>query len=155
MAKFNNEIVERITDLIKSDTYTIAEICKMANIDEATYYRWKSEKKEFCESIKKAEEDRRQFFVIEAKKSLIKKIQGYTVQEKKTVTVESGKKDEAGKPIPKIKEQTIIDKYFQPDTAAIIFTLCNTDPENWRNRQFNEVTGKIKVGKELADEIYE
>jgi transposase len=149
MAKYNNEIVERITDLIKSDTYTIAEICKMAYIDEATFYRWKSEKKEFCESIKKAQDDRLKFFTAEAKKSLIKKIQGYTVQEKKTVYIDDKDKK------PKIKEQTITDKYFQPDTAAIIFTLCNTDPENWKNKQLNEVKGKIKVGKELEDEIYE
>lgn len=87
------------------------------------------------------------FFVAEAKKSLLKKIQGYTVQEKHITTVGSGKFDVNGKEIPKIKEQKTVDKHFQPDTAAIIFTLCNGEPDTWKNRQNNEVTGKD--GKDL------
>lgn len=135
MAKYGKAIVKKITDLIKSDSYTIAEICQMVGITESTYHDWKAKKPEFSESIKKAQESRMQFFVAEAKKSLIKKIQGYTVQEKKVVTVPSGKPDENGKQVPKIKEHTVIDKHYQPDTAAIIFTLTNGDPENWKNRQ--------------------
>jgi hypothetical protein len=77
MAKYNKEIVKQITDLIKADSYTIAEICIMNGIDIDIFYDWKLKKPEFSEAIKKAEEYRKQFFVIEAKKSLIKKIQGY------------------------------------------------------------------------------
>jgi len=69
------------------------------------------------------------------------------VQEKHIVTVGSGKFDVNGKEIPRIKEQKTVDKHFQPDTAAIIFTLTNAEPERWRNRQNAEVTGKD--GKDL------
>ena len=147
MSKYNKQTVERICELIKTDTYTVVEICRVIGISEALYYKWKGEKVEFLEAIKKAEDARMQFFVAEAKKSLLKKIQGYTVQEKKIVTVHSGKIDKNGNPIPKIKEQSIIDKHFQPDTAAIIFTLTNGEPESWKNRQLAEVTGKD--GKDL------
>ena len=61
--------------------------------------------------------------------------------------VDSKEFDMSGKPKPKIKEQKIIDKHYQPDTAAIIFTLTNAEPEHWKNRLNNEVTGKD--GKEL------
>ena len=92
----------------------------------------------------------------------MKKIQGYDVTETKVVTVPGTKKDEKGNPKPIIKEQTTTKKHIQADTAAIIFTLTNGDPEHWRNRQTTEVTGKdgkdlfaSKTDEELAAEIEE
>ena len=95
-----------------------------------------------ADAIEQAKDERRQAMVIQAKKSLMKKIQGYDVTETKVVTVPGKKKDEKGNPKPIIKEQTTTKKHIQPDTAAIIFTLTNGDPEHWRNRQSTEVTGK-------------
>ena len=123
----------------------------MVKINPDTYYTWVKEYSEFSESIKKAEAERTAFFVAEAKKSLLKKIQGYTVQEKHVITVGSGKFDVNGREIPRIKEQKVVDKHYQPDTAAIIFTLTNGEPENWKNRQNNEVTGKD--GKDLFAQL--
>lgn len=151
MAKYSKKIVKRIVELIKSDTYTIAEICQMVGISPRTFYDWQSEDEEFAQEIQDAKEARMQFFVAEAKKSLLKKIQGYTVQEKHTTMVDSKEKDANGKPKPKIKEQKIVDKHFQPDTAAIIFTLTNGDPVSWKNRQNTEVTGKD--GKDIFGQL--
>ena len=155
MAKYSKKIVDKICSLLKSDSYTIAEVCRLVGIAESTFFDWQANKVEFSEHIKKAQDDRMQFFVAEAKKSLLKKVQGYSVDETKTVYVDSktGEKDEKGKDKikPKIKEQTIIKKHIQPDTAAIIFTLTNGDPDNWRNRQLNEVTGKD--GKDLFSSL--
>ena len=71
-------------------------------------------------------------------------------------------KDEQGNPKPIIKEQTTTKKHIQADTAAIIFTLTNGDPEHWRNRQTTEITGKDgkdlfagKSDEELDNEIAE
>lgn len=136
MAKYSKKIIDKICSLIKKDSYTVAEICSMSGISESTYFEWKAKKPEFSEAIKKAEDEFYSFMIVEARKSLVKKIQGYTVQEKKTVTVDSGKKnEETGKPVVKVKEHTVVEKHIQPDTAAIIFTLSNRDPENWKNRQ--------------------
>lgn len=151
MAKYSKKIVERIVELMKSDTYTIAEICKNVGIGTRTFYRWQDENEDFAQAIQDAKDERMQFFVSEAKKSLLKKIQGYTVQEKHTTMVDSKEKDANGKPKPRIKEQKIVDKHFQPDTVAIIFTLTNGEPDTWRNRQSNEVTGKD--GKELFGQL--
>ena len=160
MAKFSKKTVERIVGLIKSDTYTIAEICRQVGITPKTYHQWVNDYPDFADAIEQAKDERMQAMVIEAKKSLMKKIQGYDVTETKVVTVPGTKKDEKGNPKPIIKEQTTTKKHIQADTAAIIFTLTNGDPEHWRNRQTTEVTGKdgkdlfaSKTDEELAAEI--
>lgn len=141
MAKFSKKITGKIVELVKSDTYTIAEICRQVGISQRTYHLWIEEHPEFADAIEQAKEERMQFFVIEAKKSLLKKIKGYEVIETHVTTVPDKKGN------PTIKEQKNVKKHFQPDTAAIIFTLTNGDPEHWRNRQSTEVTGKD--GKDL------
>lgn len=143
MAKYSKKVIERIVELVKSDTYTIAEICQQVDISPATYHRWQDEHEDFRKLINEAHDERMQFFVLEAKKSLLKKIQGYEATETKVVTIPNKKDSE--KSI--IKEETTTKKHFQPDTAAIIFTLTNGDPTRWRNRQTTEVTGKD--GKDL------
>lgn len=145
MARYSKEIVQRITELISSDSYTIAEICKEVGISESTYHEWKSKKSEFSESIKKAQGIFDEKCTVEAKKSLMKLVSGYTVDESKTIYVDS----KEGR--PKIKEQTITKKHYQPSLGAAIFVLTNKDPENWKNRQNNEVTGKD--GKDLIPEM--
>ena len=140
MAKYNKAIVDRICSLIRGDSYTIAEICKNVGISEGLFYKWKAEKVEFFDAIKKAQEDFNEFLQVEAKKSLVKMLQGYTVTETKTVTVDTGEKTETGKPKIKIKEHTKTEKHIQPNPTLIIFTLTNRDPENWKNRQSTDIT---------------
>ena len=150
MAKYSKKVVERIVELVKSDTYTIAEICQQVGISQATFHRWQDEHEDFAIAIEEARESRMQYFVQEAKKSLLKKIQGYEVTETKVGTVPT--KGDLSKPT--IKEQTTMKKHIQPDTAAVIFTLTNGDPTRWRNRQTTEVTGKDgkDLFKTLSDE---
>lgn len=162
MAKFNKRTVDMIVGLVKSDTYTIAEICRQVGITPKTYHQWVNDYPDFADAIEQAKAERMQAMVIEAKKSLMKKIQGYDVTETKVVTIPGKQKDEKGNPKPIIKEQTTTKKHIQPDTAAIIFTLTNGDPEHWRNRQSTEVTGKdgkdlfaSKTDEELDKEIEE
>ena len=82
----------------------------------------------------------------------MKKVCGYEAQETRTVYVDSGEEERdpaTGKKRqkPKIKEKIVITKHIAPDTAAVIFTLTNRDPKQWKNRQSQEVTGKD--GKDL------
>lgn len=150
MAKYDKKMTERILSLIREDTYTIREICRQVRICPATLYRWIDTHEDFARAIEEAHEERRQFFAQEAKKSLLKKIQGYDVTETKVVTVPA-KGDETK---PRVKEQITTKKHIAPDTAAIIFTLTNTDPKNWRNRHSTELTGKdgTDLFKTLSDE---
>lgn len=141
MAKYNKKIVKLICDLIKKDSYTIAEICSLVGINVDTYYDWKKNKPEFSEELTRARDQFDEIIIKEAKNSLRKKVNGYEVEEKKTVYVDT----KEGK--PKIKEQTVIKKHYQPDTEAIKFVLTNKIPDEYRNRVNNEVTGKD--GKDL------
>ena len=153
MAKNKAETIEKIVEMLRSDTYTIAEVCKASGIVPNTYHNWRRDDEEFAKAINDAKEERMEYFVAEAKKSLLKKIQGYTVDETKVVTVPSKELDENGRPKPRIKEQTTVRKHIGPDITAIIFTLTNGDPESWRNRQYSEITGK--GGKDLIKELPE
>ncbi len=162
MKKYNKKIAENILTMIRSDTYTITELCNNVGISRQTFYNWQNDNPEFAQAIEDANNDLLDMMNVEAKKSLLKKIQGYEVTETKVVTIPSKQKDEKGNPKPIIKEQTTTKKHIQADTAAIIFTLTNGDPKQWRNRRTTEVTGKDRkdlfVGKsdeELDNEIAE
>jgi len=140
MAKYSKDLVNRIVGLIESDSYTVAEICAIVGISKDTFHTWINTKPDFSDSIKRAKSVFDENLVAEARKSLMKKIKGYTVDETKTIYVDS--KDKAGTSTPKIKEKTITKKHYQPDTTAIIFALTNKAPDEYKNRQNSEVTGK-------------
>lgn len=147
--KYCKKVVDKIVELIKEDTFTVFEICEQVGIKKSAFFAWQQEHPEFKEAIEDAHDALMQSIIIDAKHSLRKKINGYTARETKVVTVPGTKKDANGMPKPVIKEQTVVEKHFQPDTAAIIFTLTNGDPAHWKNRQNNEVTGAD--GKDLID----
>ncbi len=142
-------MVEDVCSLMEKDSYTNAEICKMIGIAESTFYEWKLKHVEFSEAIKKAQGVFDDLIVAEARKSLVKLIRGYSAQDKKTVTADTGKKDVDGKPIVKVREHSVTEKHYQPNTAAVIFALTNRDPENWKNKYNNEMSGSVTLKSEL------
>ena len=118
MGKFNKKIAAKIVEFVKTDTFTIGEICRKVGISRQAFYDWKEQHPEFAKDLEDA------------------------VQETKVTTVPSGKMEADGKtPIPKIKEQITTTKHIAPDTGAIIFVLTNGDPDHWKNRQNAELTG--------------
>lgn len=141
MKKYNKKVAERILAMIRADTYTIMEVCNNVGISRQTFYRWQNDNPEFAQAVEDANNELLDKMNVEAKKSLMKKIKGYDVIETHVTTVPG--KD--GNPV--IKEQKNVKKHIAADTAAIIFTLTNRDPEHWRNRQSTEITGKD--GKDL------
>lgn len=145
MAKYNKKIVNYICSIIEKDSYTIPEICKMVGIDEATYHRWKIDKPEFCEAIEKARDKFIKNRLVECEKSLMKLIIGYEYEESKTVVVNDGSNN------PKIKEKSTTKKHVAPNLGAVIHFQTNKDPENWKNKQSTELTGKD--GKDLINSI--
>lgn len=154
--KYTAKLVKKITDLLEKDTYSQVEICREVGITPQTFCSWKREKEEFRQALEDAEEACRQKLAIEAKKSLKKKIKGFSVPESKTVS-RIGEDGSA-----KIIEETKNTKYYPPDTTAIIFALTNADPAHWKNRHSAEVTGKdgkdlisMKTDEELDAEIEE
>lgn len=154
--KYNKKVAERILAMIRADTYTITEVCNNVGISRQTFYNWLNDNPEFAQAVEDANNELLDKMNIEAKKSLMKKIKGYDVIETHVTTVPG--KD--GNPV--IKEQKNVKKHIAADTAAIIFTLTNCDPDNWKNRHSSEITGKNgkdllanKTDEELEREIAE
>lgn len=139
MSKYSKEIVDRICALVETDNYTIPEICKYVGIVPSTYHKWLNEKEDFSDAIKKAKDNFDEIMKCEAKRSLRKLIQGYEVDEVKTVYSEN----KEGK--PRIKERTVTKKHYQPNTVAVIFALKNLDPDNWRDKQEVKMEGEIGI----------
>lgn len=130
MAKYSKERVERICNLIKSDDYTVAEICRQVDIHIDTFYEWKNNKPEFAEAINKAEQIRLELFRKAARSGLLVLLQGKEFEEITTEYVES-KPDKEGNTRPKIKLQRKVKKFILPNPTSVIFALKNLDPENF------------------------
>lgn len=60
---------------------------------------------------------------------------------------------------PQIAKQIVEEYDVPPDTGAAIFILTNTDPENWKNKQYvdsrekKETKIKFDADAEILDEI--
>lgn len=151
MAKYSPKIVAKICELISSDSYTIAELCAAVGIDSATYHRWIAEKPEFSQAVSSAKERFDELLVTEAKRSLMKKIKGYTAEEVHTTYQPSKKSEGKGE----IKEKKVVQKHFQPDTASVIFALTNKAPDEYKHRQ--TVDAKVdmatKIGQLSDDQL--
>lgn len=158
MAKYSKKLVEHICELISTDSYTVVEICNRVGISESTYHEWKAKKTEFSEAIKSAKTKFEGDMLVECERSLVKLIKGFTVQEKRTVTADTGKKDENGKPIVRVKEHVVTDKHYPPSLGAIIHYQTNRDPDRWKNRQDTkmELDATIKtkpITRDIANKI--
>ena len=136
--KYGKQIVKDICKLIESDDYTQKEICQQVGINQDTFTDWKHNHSDFSDAIKKADKKRLQFFAVEARKSMLKKIQGYDYEETHATMIPSKEKD--GKGV--IKEQKKIKKHIPPDSTLLMYVLNNTDPDNFRHKEHMEHTGK-------------
>ena len=145
MAKYSKKLAHKIFSLIEKDSFTIAEICAKVGISDRTFRYWQNENSEFAAGVARARDTFTETKLVECEKSLDKLINGYEYDEVKTVVIDDGKGQ------PKIKERTTIRKMVIPSLPAIIHFQTNRDPENWKNRQTNELTGK--GGKDLFDGV--
>ena len=113
-----------------------------ARVSKAAFYVHLANDKDFIDRVKKAEAEFQEWFdtqlVTDCKRSLIDLIQGCTQKTTKTRTFI----DKNGKEITEI---TVEEKELPPSATAIIFALCNRDPEHWRNRISNELSGKLET----------
>ena len=139
---YSAERVKKICDAIANGE-TNAVAAKIGGIHISTFCEWQNTKPEFAEAIKNAKlafEGWQSNEILEdARKSLKTLICGQEYEEIKT-EYENGPD---GK--PRIKKQSRTTKKILPNPTAVIFALCNRDPEHWQNRISQDVNGKIDV----------
>lgn len=114
-----------------------------ARVSKATFYAHLANDSDFSDRVKKAEQEYQDWYdsqlVVDCKRSLLELVRGYEWDE---TTTESAL-DKNGKMV-EVKKKTI-HKKAAPNPTAIIFALCNRDPEHWKNRVEREVSGKMEV----------
>ncbi len=144
MAKYNQEIVRAICELIENDSFTIEEICKQVNINKTTYYDWLNTNDNFSNAIKNAQAKYYQNLRLWANNSLKLLVQGATSEE--TITEAKTYKDGT---------QTVSTRTFKkqlaPDTTAVIFALKNQDPEHFADQQNVHLDQPINIIWRPAD----
>ena len=119
------------------DAYTAARV------SHTTFFRHLNEDSEFCALVKKAEQEYQDWYdsqlVVDGKRSLLELIRGYEWDEITTETVVGKDNKET------VTKKKTVHKKAAPNPTAIIFALCNRDPENWSNKHIQELTGKIET----------
>lgn len=114
-----------------------------ARVSKATFYAHLANDLDFSNRVKKAEQEYQDWYdsqlVVDCKRSLIELVNGYEWDE--TTTEHALNKE--GKMV-EVKKK-IVHKKAAPNPTAIIFALCNRDPEHWQNRVNNELSGKIET----------
>lgn len=117
------------------DAFTAARVSS-----RAFYYHLRDDV-QFMQAVKKAEQEYQQWYdaqlVVDCKRSLIELVNGYEWDE---ITTESALNKD-GKMV-EVKKK-VVHKKAAPNPTALIFALCNRDPEHWQNRVTNELTGKV------------
>lgn len=142
--KYSPERVAQICELIaRGETKETA--AKAAGITPATFCEWQNTFPEFLEAVKRAEADFREWeqngILKDAKASLRTLICGLEYEEIKTEYEQNP--TEPNK--PRIKKQYRTTKKVLPNVTAVIFALCNRDPENWKNRISQELSAKVET----------
>ena len=141
-AKYCEEKVTTICDALRNGE-TKQKAAKLADISEDTFYEWQNTKSEFSEAVKDAlkdyEEWQRTELLSEATRSLKKLVCGMEYDE---VSTETYIDPRTGR---QVKKKKTAHKCVGPNPTAVIFTLCNRDPENWQNKAYQEVKGKIET----------
>jgi len=151
--KYSEVIVARICELVSQGRHTIADICKMVDISEAIFYKWREEKIEFFESLKKAERKKLESIQEMAASGLAKLLNTHEYEEVHTEYENDGDK-------PKIVKQKRVKKIVMPNPTAVIFALTNRDPQTWKNRQdiesinINTNINSVPLTKEEMREIH-
>lgn len=121
---------------------TLSEYLLAQGIDHRTHYRWLNRYAHYANAIKKGQERYKALTLKTAEQGLKQLIAGDEEEETITKYVSNAQ----GQPI--IAERKVRKHRTQPNTAAVIFALTNLNPDQWKNRQNNDVEIKDNTNKQ-------
>ncbi|MDU1891615.1 MAG: helix-turn-helix domain-containing protein [Dysgonomonas sp.] len=119
MAKYSDDLVKKIVAFVEEGLYTVADVCKMLGISRKSFYEWRDTKEEFKEALEAAKERCNERMLVMAKRSLQRKLEGYTLTETRTIYIP----DENEPTGWKLKSKVVKEKEYAPDDKAIRFAL--------------------------------
>lgn len=141
--KYKSEYVVQVEKLCLLGA-TDKDIADFFEVSESTLNNWKNEHPEFLESIKKG----KMLADANVAERLYKRALGYEAPDIDIRVIEN-----------QIVETPLI-KHYPPDPTSAIFWLKNRQPEKWRDKQVQEISGvdgsavKIEMKKEIDLSVY-
>ena len=151
MAKYTERLAEKIVSLIEEDTYSITEICKHLKITRKSFYEWRDKKPQFRKAIEAAMESRDETLAITARRSLKKKLEGYTLTEIRTTYVPD--KENPDKLV--LKTRVVRQKEYAPDTHAIRLVLLHNETKEEENKEHSQPLTIIVQDPKTKDSLNE
>lgn len=151
MAKYTERLAEKIVSLIEEDTYSITEICKHLKITRKSFYEWRDKKPEFRKAIEAAMESRDEALAITARRSLKKKLEGYTLTEIRTTYVPD--KDNPDKLV--LKTRVVRQKEYASDTHAIRLVLSHNETKEEEKKEHSQPLTIIVQDPKTKDSLNE
>jgi len=143
-SKYTEDCINKICDALRNG-YTDVDAAHAAGISKDTFYEWLKYKTDFADLVKNAKKEFQDWefngILADAKKSLKTLICGVEYEETKTELEQDPNHPGA----PRIKRQTKTTKKILPNATAVIFALCNRDPEHWQNRVANDINARVEA----------
>ncbi len=123
MAKYNQELAERITSLMAEELCSVSDICKATGISRNTFYKWKRENPDFDKDVEDAMSYRNEVLLSMAYSSIKQRLERHTlVEEKDTYTPNEAAPEEMV-----FKSKTVHKKEYLPDLRTIKMILDRAD----------------------------
>lgn len=121
---------------------TEKQICENLGISKDAFYKYKREKTEFNELIKKGRES----LVVQLRGALVKKAFGFNYTETKTVKT----RGIDGEVVERVET---FERVALPDVAALNLCLKNYDPDEWANdpQALRLKREEMELKKQIAD----
>lgn len=134
----------------------LQEIAKNMGIRPATLSDWQRDYPEIAQAIKRGQEVAVQI----VENALFKSAIGYGYQEvtHELVRTETPRKDADGIEMDgvtdtkeEMKVTKVVEKFQAPNATSIIFLLKNLDPDNYKDRRENHISGSLGRGPDLSN----
>ncbi|MCY1583339.1 helix-turn-helix domain-containing protein [Staphylococcus pettenkoferi] len=125
------ENLQKITTW-KGQGLSNAEVADYIGIQRQTLYRWMNQYPEIRKAIDEGQKRTVEFI----ENALMKKIEGFKLQETKRYKTT----DKDGNEVTRVE---VVEKEVGPDTTAIIYALKVKDPERWNEKVRMEHSGQV------------
>ena len=116
---------------------SVIDSCRDCGVSVTQFYEWRKSFSGFEEEIQEATIEAKRRMVNQLENALYRKALGYEVEDHEEIT-----KNYPGGGVETSVKNT--KRNIHPDTTALIFALCNLDPENWKRNNKLEIGGTDK-----------
>ncbi|MDH6308232.1 transposase-like protein [Dysgonomonas sp. PFB1-18] len=150
MAKYSDELTEKIVELLVDKFYSITEVCKALGISRKTFYSWQDSKPEFSTAIEDAMRHRRDTLLSMAHSTIRRRLEGGMLTEEKYIYVP----DENNPSKLILKSRVICTKEYLPDLRTIKMILDREDKRKaMEQAQSVEKADKVETEKKQPQAV--